>query len=927
MDAIDFAGTWQIRHDPLSQGLTDAWWKSSPADGWREIRVPSAWQSVLGMDANGIAWYRRELPREVLGWTKPGSRVRLRFESVATYARVWIGAKEVGQHLGDYVPFEFDITDALAESRTLTVRVDQIHGPRPSKGVVTENGHITKGFHDVLSAQHAGIWGGVSVRRTGSATIAPNGLSIDADPRAKRITLSADLLGSEPQEPTRFEILDPDGKAILSGTLAPAEAWTTQRAVIDLPAAPARWSPGSPRLYTARLTLPGGETVAQRFGFRTIETGGPDNSQVLLSGQAIQIRGLLHWGHEPKHIAPAPPPDQVRAELRAALERGFNTICLCMFYPPEHYFDICDELGVLVWQEHPVWKSRMTPDTIPEYKRMYSEFFKRDRRHPSVVILSGTCEHDSYDTELSKWWWETSGKALPRTLRQVQTGFLEWTPPGQTDVYDDHVYDNNGRWVRFVEDMDARIAKLPPKPFVMGETIISNHWPDIAALRATAGNEKPWWQSRGLDECSVFERDLTRRHDAATLERFKRQGDWFGKQHRKFQAEVLRTFSRCAGFVSNSIRDVPVCRLGLMDDLDRWRFSPEETRPWLTDTMLLLRTPGHLRGFAAGKNVPCELGLSNFSDRPIEARVSVRAGNLEHGTVQLSAGAGETTWQTLGILLPNSAGVVAPGPSTSLMAVEIEARTDDPLREQLKNSWTLAAIPRGDDLPSGVVRLDGLPFSDHELAPEFEERAYSSGWGLPCKSWKPVRQDPAVLRPKLPTIAHSSAISKDTKAVLTHRLTPALKEYLENGGRAVLLAGPHAGGIGSNWINLWGLLPLVVGADSPWPVTPGETAPVLAALLHDLTANTTRAIPVDDRKLTDHVDPIIRYVYTHDSGTPKLFDVVFSARVGKGLLVASTLDHTTLAGDWLLRRLLRYAAAAHLQPAERELDITPMLVT
>jgi hypothetical protein len=162
---------------------------------------------------------------------------------------------------------------------------------------------------------------------------------------------------------------------------------------------------------------------------------------------------------------------------------------------------------------------------------------------------------------------------------------------------------------------------------------------------------------------------------------------------------------------------------------------------------------------------------------------------------------------------------------------------------------------------------------------------------------------------------------------VTHRLTPQLKDYLEEGGRAVLLAGPQRGGIGSTWINLWGLLPLIIAGDSPWPVTPGETDAVLALLLHDLTANTTRAIPVDERGLTDHVDPIIRYVYTHDSGAPKLFDAVFSARVGHGLLVATTLDHTTLAGDWLLQRLLGYAAAADLKPPERELDVTPMLAT
>lgn len=913
-DRIDLAGTWQIRHDPLSQGLTDRWWHAPPADGWRDIHVPSAWQTVLGMDAVGLAWYRRALPPEAIQWASGGSRVLVRFESVATYARVWVNDDEVGQHLGDYVPFDIDITSALRTARgptTLVVRVDQIQAPRPPKGVVTENGHVTKGFHDVLSAQHAGLWCGVSLCRAGPATVVPNGLFIDADPAARRVAVSVEVDGPAPADAS-IELGDPDGRPLASAPLSRSADGRTVGAVIDLRNAPVLWAPAAPRLYTATLNC-GPERITQHFGFRTIETGGRANSRILLNGRPIQIRGLLHWGHEPRHIAPAPPPEQARAELAAALDRGFNCICLCMFYPPESYFDLCDELGVLVWQEHPVWKSRMTPDEIPEYKRMYEQFFRRDRRHPSVVIVSGTCEHDSFDPGLGKWWWQASAKALPRTLRQIQTGFLEWTPPEQTHLYDDHVYDNNGRWVRFVQDMDKRISELPPKPFVMGETIISNHWPDIAGLRQAIGNEKPWWLTHGLDECAAYENEITRRLGEPTLARFKRQGGWFAKEHRKFQAEVLRTFDRCAGFVTNTIRDVPICRVGFMDDLDRWRFSPEETRRWLGDRVLLLRTPGHLRGFQSEGMIECELGCSNFGDVDFAGDIRARVGDASAQEIAIQAGQGETGWAALRAPLPTAPGVAL---------VHAQAEHDG-----LVNDWTLVVVPKADAATlNGCARLDGLPFTDHELAPEFEERSYSSGWGLPCRTWKPARQTPGALMPALPALEPNQAVPKECRVVLAHRLTKQIHGYLLQGGRCVLLAGPHAGGIGSAWINLWGLLPLVVESDRPaWPVARGESDAILALLLHDLNASTTRAIPVDERKLTDHVDPLIRYVYTHDSGIPKLFDAVFTARVGRGMLVATTLDHTGAAGAWLMNRLLQYAAGAELGEPERELDITPML--
>jgi hypothetical protein len=914
MDALDLSGTWSIRYDPLSQGRSDRWHLRPPADGWKDIPVPSAWQSVLGINANGVAYYRRAIPPEAVGWAKAGSRVRLRFQSVATDAHAWINGVEVGRHMGDWIPFEFDITDALMRAEAepvLIVRVDQVHAPRPAKGVVTENGHITKGFHDVLSAQHAGIWGPVSLRRTGPTTIPPNGLWVDADAAAQRLTIRAELDGVPPAKPVAYDIRDPDCAAVAQGELSLRDG--VAGAVVDVPRS-ALWSPASPRLHQVRLRFADDESLTQRFGFRTIETGGPGNSLILLNGQPIQIRGLLSWGHEPRHIAPAPPPAQIRAEFAAALDRGFNCVCLCMFYPLEDYFDIADEMGVLLWQEHAVWKSRMTPDTLAEYRRVYEAFMRRDRRHASVVIVSGTCEHDSYDEGLGKWWWETSGRMVPRALRQIQTGFLEWTPPDQTHAYDDHVYDNCGRWVRFVEDMQARIEELPPKPFIMGETIISNAWPDVDALRqagaAEFDPERLWWLSKGLDECAAYEVQVTRRLGDGTLDRFKLQADRWGKQHRKFQAEVLRTMPRSAGFVTNSIRDVPICRLGLMDDLDRWRFAPEDVRPWFGDVVLLLRTPRHLRAFDAGGPIRIELGVSNFGSGPFERTVKLSFADQQR-EVRLAAAPGELSWATLDITVPAAADEPRP--------FEVAADAGDGLH----NRWSLVALPPpAKEGLAGIARLGGSPFSPQELAPEFEERSYSSGWGLPCRTWRPRRQEPADLRSIRPEIAPDQPVPDNTRAVLTHRLTPRLRDYLESGGRIVLLAGPHAGGIGSKWINLWGLLPLIAERDDPaWPVQPGGSDAILAMLLHDLTASTTRAVPVDELGLTDHIDPIIRYVWTHDSGIPRNHDPAFAARVGQGLLVVSTLDHITAAGAWMLRRLLRLASTADLKPAERELDV------
>jgi hypothetical protein len=105
-------------------------------------------------------------------------------------------------------------------------------------------------------------------------------------------------------------------------------------------------------------------------------------------------------------------------------------------------------------------------------------------------------------------------------------------------------------------------------------------------------------------------------------------------------------------------------------------------------------------------------------------------------------------------------------------------------------------------------------------------------------------------------------------------------------------------------------------------IRPGEGDAVLAMLHHDLTKSTTRAVPVQQRGLVDHVKPVIRYVYTHDNGAPMLGDAAFLARVESGLLGVTCLDHTTRAGEFLLDRLMEAVLGAEIDGFHQELDVT-----
>ena len=895
---------WAIRADPDDIGIAQRWWVQPPTDGWRSIRADRAWQHVLGTSYHGVAWYRRRarLPKK---WLGGHSRIWLRFEAVATDCRVWVNREDVGRHVGDYLPFQFEITHALAggERCEIVCRVGEIRGREPAEpGKEPWGGHITKGFHDVLSLQHGGIWNGVSVRRTGPMCAVANGVRVRTDPADERMSVHVDLELDHPGGSIRVHVLDDRGLecAFAVGGIGPND----RDAEVGMSLGNAkRWNIDTPTMYKASVVLEARtscEIYEVPVAFRTIETGGPDNRRILLNGRPLLIRGILHWGHEPEHIAPSPTPDQVRAEFAQLRELGFNCVCLCMWYPPEWFYDIADETGMLIWQQHPVWKSDMSDEHIEEYKRLFEGFFRRDGRHPSVVIVSATCEHERFNPELARWWWERAHELLPDKLLQVQTAFLSWADNDKTDLYDEHTYENTGRWLPYLDDLGRELAALPPKPFVMGETIIATHWPDVVAIDdALAGRDegadadRPWWVTGGLDACRAFERGVRERFGRDTLERFRAQADAFALEHRKRQVEALRASALCAGWVMNHLRDVPTCRCGFMDDLGRWRLTPEQTRPWLGDATISLRTAGGVRAVQGGREIACEFVVSNFSSRTIDDEL-----RLHLDDEPLSA--------TLHV--QSEPGRPAPV-RTHISLPAVDHPTPLHLRAQLpgaeSNAWTIWALPEPDPRPPDVVCLAGLEFTDDERAMTFEERRSSSGCGLDNATWRPALPDTAALFPHAPVVDPDALGSLDG-VLVTHRLTPRVLTFVASGGRGVLLASRAPGGLDAATINLWAQVPLIVERG---PIRPGESACIADWLHLDLTAHHQRGVPTRDMGFADHIEPFVRFVVIHDGGEPRVLDALFAMRIGAGLLAVSSLDHTEPAGRWLLDRLLAFAAA------------------
>jgi hypothetical protein len=150
-------------------------------------------------------------------------------------------------------------------------------------------------------------------------------------------------------------------------------------------------------------------------------------------------------------------------------------------------------------------------------------------------------------------------------------------------------------------------------------------------------------------------------------------------------------------------------------------------------------------------------------------------------------------------------------------------------------------------------------------------------------------------------------MDRAVRALVTHRLTGPILDWMLEGGSVILLASKAPGGLGTVYESLFGQVPLII---EERPLDVGDSNWMLDLLVYDLIRRSGRVIPVEELGIADQIDPLVRAVYTHDQkDRVRFFDQLFTTRVGKGLLIASSLDHSEAAGQWLLHLLIEYAVA------------------
>jgi beta-glucuronidase len=330
--------------------------------------VPRDWNSQEDklFYYEGTVWYKTSFNRPS---QTAGSRLFVYFGAANYRSDVYLNGKKLGFHKGGFTPFQFEITDLIKDTDNfLIVKVDN---KRKAEEVPTLN---TDWWN------YGGITRDVMLVETPSTYIADYKIQLDKT-NQNTITGYVQLQGERKgNESIKLDI--PELKSSIDITTDNSGLAKFEIKVKNLKL----WSPESPYLYNVLFTSKD-DRVEDKIGFRVIETKGTD---ILLNGKSIFLKGISIHEENPIRGGRANSLEDARLLLGWAKELGCNFVRLAHYPHNEFMPRLADEMGILVWEENPVyWTIQWTnPETFATASNQLKEVITRDKNRASVIVWS-----------------------------------------------------------------------------------------------------------------------------------------------------------------------------------------------------------------------------------------------------------------------------------------------------------------------------------------------------------------------------------------------------------------------------------------------------------------------------------------------------------------------------------------------------------
>lgn len=370
--------------------INDGWEFRKPADTeWTSVNIPHTFNLDAYRQPNyyqGKGLYRRVL---TLPEVDPHRRYYLKIDAASKAAEVTVNGKSAGSHAGGYTAFVVDVTDYIQKENIIEITVDN-------------------GRKDItpISADFT-FWGGIyrdvwlvstPEQHFRMDNMGSDGVFVstpEVNGQRGKIQVKGEVTNDAETAVTlevQNQIYSPQGDLLQTRKQkVKLKAGETREFgyVSDVIANPDLWSPETPSLYKVKTQLLNPKTnevideKTNKVGFRWFAFDG--NKGFSLNGKLYKLRGVnRHQDQAP--VGVALDDEAHRRDIRLIKELGCNFIRISHYPQDDAIVEMCDELGLLAWEEIPI--INIVPDT-PGYadncELNLREMIRQHYNHPSII--------------------------------------------------------------------------------------------------------------------------------------------------------------------------------------------------------------------------------------------------------------------------------------------------------------------------------------------------------------------------------------------------------------------------------------------------------------------------------------------------------------------------------------------------------------
>lgn len=346
-------------------------------DEWESVNLPHTWNAKDGQDGGndyyrGTCYYTKKL---TLAECKGAEVVYIEFEGANSSADVYVNGSLAVHHDGGYSTFRANITEFLKEENEILVAVDNSANDRvyPQMADFTFYGGIYRDVNIIcVPKAHFNLdyFGGPGIQVT--PVVDGNRANVDV------ISYFSGLSGNE-----TVKYVVKDSNTVVCEREASAEDGRAEFVIENVHLWNGR---KDPFLYTLEAALLRNgkklDTRTVRFGCRSFSID-PERG-FILNGEEYPLRGVSRH-QDRKDIGNALLPEHHREDAELIYEVGATTIRLAHYQHAQYFYDLCDEMGFVVWAEIPYISHHMPngrENTISQMKELLAQNYN----HPSIFV-------------------------------------------------------------------------------------------------------------------------------------------------------------------------------------------------------------------------------------------------------------------------------------------------------------------------------------------------------------------------------------------------------------------------------------------------------------------------------------------------------------------------------------------------------------